>query len=795
MSTLLFKQIKRFVPALIIMAQTLSAQDFVHLEAFVEPLPLEKVVKGQVMHQVYFPQKRDSLFINGIRMRYFAVSINGKEAHYNPSDTGLWLHTAHLPKGDTHRISLAYRCTPRKGLYFVGWNAQYPNPHSQVWTQGQGIDHRHWLPHRDDQRDKITFDLHITFQQDYTVVANGELVSKKQVPHSPQLTWHYKTAQPMSSYLIAIAIGQYAVRETRSAGGVPLQQYYYPEQAERYPYTYYQNETIFNFLEQAIGLPYPWRVYRQVPVQDFRHGAMENTMAVLFGDFFMVDALAFNDQNYTYVNAHELAHHWHGNWVTATGTPHHWLHEGFATYYQWLAEQHLYGKNYGLWQRKQALDRIYAAMQSDTLALSEEGAGAERYYQKGAYVLHMLRSRLGNLSFKSSLRHYLQKYALGLVTTDSLRLAIQETTGEDMTDFFERWIHTPGNPVWRVQSRLHSGALEVQLQKGSYMPFGKWELPVKLVFANGDTLIKTLHFNENEHGQEQGSPMKIFLPKGRQVAWWVLNPGLDKLVQLVEEKPDKYARAQLTESTHLLDQYAALETLTDSLTAPNRALMEQIAADEEQHHGLRALALRHLLQSNSKKYQPLLAQALQSPNLEMQKAAVMLVKKPRKEVLKALEQIRLAPSYTLREMAIHLLIDRQKARNNRWLYDSAYVRQPGIPGHKVHITALAYQWLFYQDKEAQKQLIAYASPAYDFMTRIKALEINRQLGLLNEELLHLHFLALWDANWKLRKAARQGLRQAAQKEETQNMIDRYRKEYQTQWSELQKKRVNHTFDL
>lgn len=773
----------------------IKAQDFVHLEAYVEPFPLEKMVKGQVTHHIYFPNQADSIFINGIRMQYFAVSINEEQASYNPSDTGLWLHTAHLPKGDTHRISLAYQCLPRKGLYFVGWNQEYPNPHPQVWTQGQGIDHRHWLPHHDDQRDKITFDLHITFQQDYTVVSNGQLISKKQVPHSRQVTWHYKTQQPMSSYLIAIAVGKYAVQKTRSPSGVPMEQYYYAEQADRYPYTYSKNEEIFNFMEQAIGLAYPWPVYRQVPVQNFRHGAMENTMAVVFGDFFQVDSVAFNDQNYTYVNAHELAHHWHGNWVTATGTPHHWLHEGFATYYQWLSEQHLYGKNYGVWQRKQALDRIYAAMQRDTLALSQEGAGAERYYQKGAYVLHMLRKQLGDDPFREALRHYLQKYAQGLVTTDSLRLAIQESSGRDMRAFLERWIHTAGNPIWKVRSRLKPGSLEVQLQEGSYMPFGKWEVPLKVMFANGDSLRKNLTFTHGAHGEGLLSPMKVPLPKGQKVAWWVLNPGMEKLLQYSEEKPDRYARAQLAGSSHILDQYAALQSLRDSLSGANLLVTEKVAAHPRRHYGVRALALQMLLQKNAEKYQPLLAAALLSKNIELQKAAIRLVRNPGKEVLQALQQIRLAPSYSLRETAIHLLINREKARKNRWLYDSAYVRQPGIPGHKVHLTALAYQLLFFKDKAAQEQLIAYASPAYDFMTRIKALEITGELGLMNEELLHLHFLALWNNNWKLRKAAREGLRKAAQKEGIKDLIARYRKEKEAEWTDLQKRRAARTFDF
>src|SRR5690606_24093587 len=208
----------------------------------------------------------------------------------------------------------------------------------------------------------------------YEVVSNGSLVSKTE--EGKQTRWHYKMSKPHSSYLMMLAIGKYEVKKTVSKSGVPLWQYYYPDRADDYEWYYRSNEEIFNFLEQKIGVPYPWGNYKQVPVQDFQHGAMENTTATIFGDFFLVDEVAFNDRNYTYVNAHELAHQWFGNLVTATGSDEHWLHEGFATYYQWLSEMNLYGQDFFDWERYMAAQMVFEASKIDTVPLGNGKAGS-----------------------------------------------------------------------------------------------------------------------------------------------------------------------------------------------------------------------------------------------------------------------------------------------------------------------------------------------------------------------------------------------------------------------------------
>lgn len=114
--------------------------------------------------------------------------------------------------------------------------------------------------------------------------------------------------------------------------------------------TYRYTKHIFDFLENEIGVAYPWQNYKQVPVQDFLYAGMENTTCTIFSNQYVIDSTAFVDKNYVNVNAHELAHQWFGNLVTETSSEHHWLHEGFATFYAYLAEKEIFGDDHYYWQ-------------------------------------------------------------------------------------------------------------------------------------------------------------------------------------------------------------------------------------------------------------------------------------------------------------------------------------------------------------------------------------------------------------------------------------------------------------
>ncbi len=174
----------------------------------------------------------------------------------------------------------------------------------QIWTQGQGIDNRYWIPMYDDQNDKYITETVITFDKDYQVLSNGVL--QKQVKNKNNTTtWHYAMSKPHAGYLLMLRHSS-AIKKTKSARGVPMNLYYYPEFADRAEPTLPLFGAYGRFPGARNRIPYPWESYSQIMVQDFLYGAMENTTATIFGDFFNVDERAYLDRNYVGVNCHEL---------------------------------------------------------------------------------------------------------------------------------------------------------------------------------------------------------------------------------------------------------------------------------------------------------------------------------------------------------------------------------------------------------------------------------------------------------------------------------------------------------
>src|SRR5690606_15496007 len=131
-----------------------------------------------------------------------------------------------------------------------GWKDSLPG-NEQIWTQGQGKYTSHWLPSFDDMTEKVEYDMDISFDKTYQVIANGTLVATKELNGVKK--WSYNMDRPMSSYLLAFAIGDYHMKEIESSTGVPMNLYFYPSDSTKVEPTYRFTTKIFNFLEKEIG--------------------------------------------------------------------------------------------------------------------------------------------------------------------------------------------------------------------------------------------------------------------------------------------------------------------------------------------------------------------------------------------------------------------------------------------------------------------------------------------------------------------------------------------------------------
>lgn len=409
-------------------AQQTEVVDFLKADATVTPNIADKKISGTLKYSFKILQKTDSIYLDAKNMRVISYALEGVEVKAD-SDK-IWI-LSDFEQGRTYTVSFTYEATPKQTLYFFG---------NEIWTQGQGKYTSHWLPSIDDTNDKIEFDLTIVSPEGKTVIANGKLLKVENKQR--QNYWHFDMKNPMSSYLVAIAIGDFEKQELTSNSGIPLELYYNPEDSLKVEPTYRYSKQIFDYLEMEIGVPFPWQNYKQVPVRDFLYAGMENTTATFFSEAFMVDSIGFKDRNYINVNAHELAHQWFGNTITAKADTHHWLQEGFATYYALLAERDVFGDDYYYWQLYQTAEQLKASSdEGKGESLLNPKASSLTFYQKGAWALHILRKMIGDDDFKSAVTNYLNKYKYQNVTTDNFLNEVKAVSEIDISKFEENWLH------------------------------------------------------------------------------------------------------------------------------------------------------------------------------------------------------------------------------------------------------------------------------------------------------------------------------------------------------------------
>ncbi len=409
-------------------AQQTEIVDFIRVEAQVKPIYSEKKVLGTATYTFQTLQRCDSIFLDAVDVNLLKVNSK-KKISITSTNKKIWLVSNFIPY-KTYTVSFSYDATPKQALYFTG---------DQIWTQGQGKYTSHWLPSLDDMNDKIEFDLSIVAPKDKIVIANGNLLNI--IEKGNLKTWEFDMKKPMSSYLVAFAVGDFEKKELTSTSDIPIELYYNNLVSNKVESTYRYTTAIFDYLETEIGVPYPWQNYKQVPVHDFMYAGMENTTATFFSEAFVVDSIGFSDRNYVNINAHELAHQWFGNYITETEGTHHWLHEGFATYFALLAERQIFGDDYYYWKLFQSAEQL--------ASISNEGKGESllnpnssslTFYEKGAWALHILKEKVGEEIFKTAIKNYLEKYQFKNVTTDDFISEVEKVYGEKLTDFKSDWL-------------------------------------------------------------------------------------------------------------------------------------------------------------------------------------------------------------------------------------------------------------------------------------------------------------------------------------------------------------------
>lgn len=479
-------------------AQQTEIVDFIKTDATINPIVLEKKILGEASYTFKVLKKCDSIFLDGVGI--ILLKVNSKNnISITSANKKIWLVSNFKPN-KTYTVSFNYEATPMKALYFTG---------DQIWTQGQGKYTSHWLPSLDDMNDKMEFNLTINVPNQKMVIANGKLLNKTE--KGELNSWEFGMENPMSSYLVAFAVGDFEKKDFISTSGVPIELYINSKDIEKIEPTYRNTDIIFDFLEKEIGVPYPWQNYKQVPVRDFLYAGMENTTATFFSEAFVVDSIGYEDRNYINVNAHELAHQWFGNLVTETEGLHHWLHEGFATYYAHLAEREIFGEDYYYWKLFQSAEQLNSlSNEGKGESLVNSKASSLTFYEKGAWALHILSEIVGENKFKKAIKNYLERYQFKNVTTDDFIYEVELVYGKELTEFRRDWLQ---QSAFKSEQAFNS-LIKSPFMKEYFEISALLETPLTLKVKE---LEKALTYPNDFLGQEavhqlEGEPLLLSIP-------------------------------------------------------------------------------------------------------------------------------------------------------------------------------------------------------------------------------------------------------------------------------------------
>lgn len=447
------------------------------------------------------------------------------------------------------------------GAFLFKPDPRYPGQTELMFTQGQPETNSQWAPLYDYPNERASSEMTLVVPDGMTALSNGRLASKEPGPRPGTTRWHWVQERPHVSYLMAVYVGRYGKVEASAVSGgksVPLA-YYAPAGREQdAAVTFAKTPAMVSFFSEWLDSPYPWDRYDQVV--NYRYGGgMENTAATNIGERNLRDRRAMLAEDSDGLIAHELAHQWFGDLITCKDWSHIWINEASASYFQALWAQKDKGEDEYLWDlRGKARSYFGEAGAYKRPIVSDRYAHPwdvfDRHtYQKGSYVMHMLRRELGDARFQAGWRRFVRSNQDTVADTEDLRRAFEDTTGRSFAEFFGQWVHGTGHPDLKLtlgydhkEKKLSLTVKQKQAAKGRAF---KFKLPLQL--AGGKTVVAELSEEDQTVSWDVSSRPK----------WVAVDPGLAALAELELEWPEDMLLAELSDGPTGVDRARAAETL------------------------------------------------------------------------------------------------------------------------------------------------------------------------------------------------------------------------------------------
>jgi aminopeptidase N len=403
---------------------------------------------------VILGQPTDSVRLDAANLTIDAATdARGKRLKFTADTAGV---TVRLPKraqpGDTISFTLRYRTVPERGAYFV--------PRRRVvWTQGEAIETRSWVPTYDAPNDKTTWEFLVTADTGLSVLSNGRLVEVTRTADGAHQVWHWSQELPASTYLYSVVVGPFTVLRDHWRG-IPVDYWVATDTIDAGWRAFGETPSIIETYSQLLGVNFPWAKYDQAIIPDFTYGGMENVSATTQTDLALHAAGAEPEQSGRGLNAHELAHQWFGDLITSATWAHIWLNEGLTSYMESVHREKSRGWDAGQesWWDQQQEAMAADLNQERPLVWGQQPPGEDpiqlffsgHVYPKGAQLAHQLRRLLGDSVFWAGMRQFLTGNAYRPVETRDYAIAFEQVSGRDLDWFFDQWAYGIGYPKVRV---------------------------------------------------------------------------------------------------------------------------------------------------------------------------------------------------------------------------------------------------------------------------------------------------------------------------------------------------------
>ncbi|MEM9990121.1 MAG: DUF3458 domain-containing protein [Bacteroidota bacterium] len=552
----------------------------------------------------FYPSSQVTLDAKGFEFKAVRFAGASEDLDYEYDNKQIVIDLGReFKRTEEYELYLDYVATPRasggsaaissdKGLFFINPDGTADKP-QQIWTQGETEHNSRWFPTIDKPNERCTQEIYVTVQDKYKTLSNGLLLSSEKNTDGTR-TDYWKMDLPHAPYLFMLTVGDFAVVKDDWNG--MLLEYYVEAEFKEYardifPYT----PDMLTFFSDILGVKYPWQKYSQGVVRDFVSGAMENTTAVIFGEFMngtkdeLVDVL-LNEK----IVAHEMIHHWFGDLVTCESWANLTMNEAFGNYgeYLWLEHKHGIDEAQYHWLQEvrgylgQAASNIHPLIDYDYK--QKEDMFDAHSYNKGGTILNMLRNYLGDDAFFAALNLFLTRHAYTDVESDELRMAFEDVTGKDLLWFFDQWFMQAGHPKLKVQSKYDAEQQKVvltvtQTQVPTEEVPAIFQLPVAVDIYTGknQSVRQNIFINQREQQFEfdaTSEPSLVLFDADRVL-----------LAEIEREKTDAQYVFQYHNAPTFLGRYEALQALAEQDSPLGKEVYEAALSDE--FYGLRALAI------------------------------------------------------------------------------------------------------------------------------------------------------------------------------------------------------------